>query len=398
MARPSLPLGTYGVISSYRTPAGYRARTFYRDFDGATRRVERHGTTKGKAEARLREALRDRMRTSGSDVITPESRVSLLAEAWYTDALDRGLAPGTLRSYRDRLDNQVIPAIGNLRVRELRTGVIDQHLRKVTSSHGPAIAKVVRTVLSGMCAFAARQDALAIENPVRDASRIAVKVKRAPKSLDVTQARQLRAYLTYDTQAMARDIPDLVDVLLATGVRVGEALALTEDAFNPEDATLEIRGTVTRIKGHGLFFKPEPKTPAGHRKLLLPSWATDLLSARFARLPQTEVLILDALLADTVQHHSETHRLLFPSQRLTLRDPSNVDNQLKDAARFAGEDITSHVFRKTVATLMDDAGLSARHAADQLGHSRVSMTQDTYFGRKISSIQAAAILEDIAWN
>ena len=51
------------------------------------------------------------------------------------------------------------------------------------------------------------------------------------------------------------------------------------------------------------------------------------------------------------------------------------------------------MFRKTVATLMDDAGLTARQAADQLGHAKVSMTQDNYFGRKIARTGAAALLE-----
>ncbi|MDQ3763384.1 MAG: hypothetical protein M3460_17680 [Actinomycetota bacterium] len=31
--------------------------------------------------------------------------------------------------------------------------------------------------------------------------------------------------------------------------------------------------------------------------------------------------------------------------------------------------VTSHVFRKTAATLLDEAGVSARKIADQLGHS-----------------------------
>lgn len=103
--------------------------------------------------------------------------------------------------------------------------------------------------------------------------------------------------------------------------------------------------------------------------------------------------ILDHVNRDTVTSHLERHRLLFPSLRQTLRDPSNTENQLKDAFRFAGEDITAHALRKTVATLMDDAGLSARHAADQLGHSRVSITQDTYYGRTTSSTLAAGVLE-----
>jgi integrase len=43
--------------------------------------------------------------------------------------------------------------------------------------------------------------------------------------------------------------------------------------------------------------------------------------------------------------------------------------------------VTSHVFRKTAATELDRAGLSARQIADQLGHAKVSMTQDRYMGR-----------------
>jgi hypothetical protein len=41
-------------------------------------------------------------------------------------------------------------------------------------------------------------------------------------------------------------------------------------------------------------------------------------------------------------------------------------------------EVTTHSFRKTVATLIDDEGLSARIGADHLGHSKVSMTQDRY--------------------
>src|SRR5258705_5463579 len=44
-------------------------------------------------------------------------------------------------------------------------------------------------------------------------------------------------------------------------------------------------------------------------------------------------------------------------------------------------DATCHSFRKTVAALIDDEGLSARIGADHLGDSRISMTQDKYMAR-----------------
>lgn len=56
-------------------------------------------------------------------------------------------------------------------------------------------------------------------------------------------------------------------------------------------------------------------------------------------------------------------------------------------------EITTHSFRKTVATLIDDEGLSARIGADHLGHSKVSMTQDRYMARGRVHAEVATLLD-----
>ncbi len=56
-------------------------------------------------------------------------------------------------------------------------------------------------------------------------------------------------------------------------------------------------------------------------------------------------------------------------------------------------EVSSHSFRKAVATLIDDAGLSARIGADHLGHAKVSMTQDRYMSRGRVHHQVAELLE-----
>jgi integrase len=48
-----------------------------------------------------------------------------------------------------------------------------------------------------------------------------------------------------------------------------------------------------------------------------------------------------------------------------------------------------------VATLLDDAGLTARQIADILGHSRSSMTQDVYMGPRIVSRVGAEALHGV---
>lgn len=378
MGRPGFDLGTGGTVRMYATASGFRAMTRFRDYDGKVRQVERHGKTKGAAAAALARALRDRHRADAGAVISPETRVDALAEAWWSEIEQGTLSPGTCRNYRDRLDRQVIPSLGRLRVRELTTGTIDRHLRAVRDRHGAATAKLTRTVLSGMCGLAARHDALE-RNPVRDASAITrTTPRRTPQALTVQQVAGLRTALRYDDKAVSRDLPDLVSMMLATGLRIGEVCAITWDRIDLEAGTVRTGGIVVRVRGEGLQIKTEHSTKAKPRVLRLPSWAAEMLRIRTSPF----------VLADDP---------VFPAPHGGLRDPSNTQADLREAFAAAGfEWVTSHVLRKTVATLMDQAGLSARAAADQLGHAKPSMTTDIYFGRAVADTGAADVLESLA--
>lgn len=156
--------------------------------------------------------------------------------------------------------------------------------------------------------------------------------------------------LSYDYKAIARDLPDLVGFLMATGLRIGEACGLTWDAVDLQAGTIEVRAAAVRVRGRGLVVKAT-KTDAGTRTLVLPRWCVGMLRARVDRLEAT--------------HGDRGGRPVFPAPLGGWRDPSNTQADLRDAFAAAGFDwVTSHVFRKTVATLMDQAGLSSRAAAD----------------------------------
>jgi integrase len=380
MARPPLPLGTMGEIRCYPTANGFRALAYYRDYDGVTRLVGRVGRTESKARNRLKEACRDRGRADAAAEITRDTVVKALAEEWFSEialAVEAGeRSPGTSRMYRDRLDNQVLPAVGNLRLREITVGRVDLLLKWVREKHGTSVAKATRTVLSGMFGLATRHDAMP-SNPVRDTARLSVKAK-AHRTLTLEEVWDLRAKIAADQKAIDWDLVDLVDMMLATGLRIGETSAITWESLDLEAGTVEVRGTVIRIDGQGLIIKAKPKSKAGWRIIELPRWAVAMLKRR-----QSE-------------QDANEWGAVFTSPLGHLRDPSNTQADLRDVFdRIKYPDITSHTFRRTVATLMDEAGLSARAAADQLGHAKVSMTQDHYFGRKIARTGAAGVLESM---
>ncbi len=381
MGRPSLDLGTAGAVRVYKTSSGYRAMTRYRDWDGKVRQIERHAATKGAATRILALAIRNRATGSRGPGLTAETKISELAQIWFDQALESDFSPGTLHLYRDRLDRQILPAMADLRIRELTTGLVDRHLAAVRRKHGSALAKTTKSVLSNMCRLACRHDALA-HNPCRDVARISAKPRKRPTALTVEEVRRLTLWLSQDPRSVTRDLPDLVSFLLATGLRIGEALAVRWSDIDLEAGTVDIQGTVLRLRQGGLIIKPSTKSAAGQRILELPSWAIAMLRRRqLAAQPSTD--------ADTF--------VAFPAPVAGgLRDPNNTLKMMRESFKAAGFDgLTSHQFRKTVATLMDGAGLSARAAADQLGHSKTSLTADVYMGRKKRATGAAAVLEDL---
>jgi integrase len=372
------------MLRFYRTGNGWRVRTLVRDFDGVTRHIERRGRTRNAAEQALKKALRDRTHSGAKDKITAFTKVRVLSELWFTELSENGLSPNTIQLYRDRLDRQVIPSLGGLYVHELTTSVVDRHLRAVVSTHGAGTAKTVRSVLSGMCALAVRHDALTV-NPVREIRLTSPKPKDAPRALTIAEARQLLAWVTYDHYAVEHDVPDLLAFLVATGCRIGEALGITWDRIDLDHGTVVVDRQAIRIKGQGLRMMPT-KTDAGTRTLALPSWSLDMLKRRqFLNVSSERVGSVDT-------------SPVFPAIRTGgIRDPRNTARDLRRSLEAIGFGWASaHVIgRKSLATWMDQSGLSARAAADQLGHRRVSVTTDTYFGRKIANTGAAELLEVI---
>ncbi len=166
-------------------------------------------------------------------------------------------------------------------------------------------------------------------------------------------------------------------------------LGLTWSDIDLDEATLHPLGKVVRIAGKGLVRVTNDDDPKNHTGIMaLPEFAVAMLKQR-----------KDALAArrstSPPKPGVEDLDLVFPSAVWTLRDPQNVGHawqRVREALGFA-EGITPHSFRHAVATILDDAGLSARVTADVLGHVDVAMTQRHYMARGRPHRTAVNILD-----
>jgi integrase len=378
MSRPTLPLGSYGKITTWQTDAGYTSRTKFRDFDGVVRPVKRNGKTKTAAERALKAALVERQAPTNDADIKRDSTFGKAADLWFVEL--EGLvragqrSPGTLKTYRSIYKTHVKAAFASLRVSEVSTPVADRALSAIARTSTSA-ARTAKIVVSGIMGLAARHGAIVV-NPVREVGRIEGTPARLPRALSAEEREQWLKAVGASKQARDWDLPDLSLMMLATGCRIGECLAIGWTEIDLDGACVDIAWHLVRATGVGLLRLPATKSgPKGERVLPLPGWAVTMLKRR--RL----------LIGADVEP-------VFPDSLGGWRDPSNVGRVWREVRRKAEmTDMVSHHLRKTVASFLDDANVSTRKISDQLGHANVSMTQDRYLGRRITDRQTAEVLD-----
>lgn len=422
--------------------------------------VEAEGRTQSAAEANLLRKLRERAAGLHVGGLAPTTRFAVAAQLWLKrvqDMVDDGRrSPGTLETYQRQLRRHVLPALGEVRLGEITTPVVDRFLSDIKEKTSVNTARTCRTVVSGVLGLAMRHGALG-SNPVRDAEHLESTVKRRPRALDDTERRRWFEMLSADPKAVAADLPDLTLFMLATGARIGEALGVRWEDVDLEAGEVDIGHQVIRVAGGGLV-RSRTKSRAGERLLRLPNWAVTMLrrrteagirtgepvfcnaiggfrdpanvrrSLRDARAPvgsearqELGRVLARARRQRRLSRREVADELCLPRTRVELIEQGRVRlnmDQVKALAELYGLSrdlrtrltrlakeattaseadamswITSHTFRKTTATILDEAGHSARQIADQLGHARPSMTQDVYMGRRSRNPAAAKSLE-----
>jgi integrase len=385
MGRPTLPIGTWGNIRTEKLgPNRFCARARFRDYDGKTRDIEATDSTGPAAVRALKIKLRDRT-TPNDDEITRETRISGLAALWIDEitAEDR-VTPQTINRYETSLRTSILPALGDLRIREASIGRLDRFLRDVAKDR-PSAAKGAKLVLGQMFALAARHGAIST-NPVRDTGRLR-KSRRKVTALGTEHLESVRALIREWQQPVAGksgprhtgDLADIVDLMLATGARIGEILALRwEDLdLSADRPTLTICGTIVYVKGKGFFRQEWTKSDAGYRLIVLPRFAVGMLMTR--ALTATE----------------NANDAIFASRRGTWMSPNNVRRQWRQARAETELDwVTPHTFRKTVATLIDKEA-DTKSAAAQLGHASEEITNKYYIVKPAVAPDVSNILEQL---
>ncbi len=160
-------------------------------------------------------------------------------------------------------------------------------------------------------------------------------------------------------------------LIVATGLRKGEALALSWDrsVLDLDEGWLKVRRTVSRVDGELLF--SEPKTTRSRRTVPLSAPVVAML--RRHKKAQTA----EKLRAGDQWQNSAA--LVFTTELGGPVDPRNLLRVAEAAAASAGvEGVGVHTLRHSAAVGWLEAGVHIKAVADLLGHSSIAVTGDVY--------------------
>jgi integrase len=334
--------------------------------------VQATGATPKTAERELKAKLAERFLFQPTFTsLTADSPFEDLVAYWLEDLdLEDHLSKTTRQLYERNMRTLVIPAFEHLTLREIGVARCDRFLKQMASkSHNRA--RQARVVLRLAFGLAVRHEIIP-RNPLDGVSKLRSK-PHEPNALTPIEVNAIRAVIAHweAGRAISGPKPDgqlgaIVEVMLGTSARIGEVLAIRRRDIDLTSATPSIRiaGTIVSRKGEPTFRQDHPKTSRSRRVVALPSFAAEAVRKRLAALEDRS---LDAL--------------LFQSREGTPLTTANVRRQLRAVLGAAGiKDVTPHMFRRTVATAINEqAGVAL--AAELLGHVDPKVTIRHYIRR-----------------
>lgn len=385
MPRPPLPPGQWGQIkfTKNNNPPGWTARGLFRDQRGVRHDWKASAPTKVGAEAALR-AKGELSYPQDNDRYAPSMTVAELFAGWLHEKKAEGSSSPTLSDYEQVWRLHLKSRFGSLRLFELTSSAIQQHL----DSLSPSNSRRGRVVLNGMFTLAERFDAVT-RNPV-GATRSVRRTKKPTQSLTLEQIDEARrVFAEHDATKRGPKggmrLSDFFDLMLGTGLRPGEALALQHLDIGLHQPTnrrlVRVTGTLRHRdgKGRGPLVKTlMPKTSSSKRTVLAPQFVTDLIAEIEERTGDVE-----------------PPTPLFTTSTGNWVQPNNVNRTIRKLRVGLSLDwMTSHTFRRTAATWVTER-LGEEQASRLLGHADPAITRDYYIDRSVITPDLGDSLDDL---
>ena len=312
-----------------------------------------------------------------------------LVALWW-ESYKNTIKPNSQQSMEGIVRLHILPVFGDYKLEKLTTPIIQQQVNKWADKANKGekgayanysfLNNINRRILQYGVTMQVIQ-----HNPARDViiPRKQQNKEHKVKFFSNQELKQFLDYLEDLDQSSYENFFDYVlyKTLLASGCRIGEALALEWSDIDLKKGTISISKTLNRYQETNT-----PKSKAGLREIDIDKATVSLLK-QYKKRQQVQSWQL-----------GRSEGIVFTPFTTKYAYACLLRKRLQSHFKAAGvPDISFHGFRHTHATIMLYAGIEAKDLQYRLGHSNISMTLNTYVhatkegAKKAVSIFEAAI-------
>lgn len=383
MPRSRIEPGSHGEITYHDLPDGrVRGTVLFRRVDGSYGKLRTVAASRARARRTLVERVGDAYEAvhPHGDGLTPDSLFLDLAQEYLEHVAFTGDQRDTTRHENNRLiQKKIAPLMGSLALREIKATTI-LRVYKTIHRDTPRQADTCKALISQICSYAVMND-LMVANPAREVKS----AKRRPKLIYAPDAMQLDSFRAIIRDYQNREdrmgprpsdlLGDVVDLILATGARVSEAVGLKWQFVDleSEHPSITIAGKVVDTKGQPKHYEDYLKTESGWRRILVPSELMPMLRRR--------------------KLSSNGNEFVFHTRTGAPNGTQDIHRALRRVREWADldEELVPHALRKSAVTAVADA-LGIEGAAQFAGHKRSRVTEQYYAKRAVQAPDTSQVL------
>jgi integrase len=291
---------------------------------------------------------------------------------WLSDAEDR-LEPATVESYRQHLNDHIVPYIGAVKLSDLTVPLVREFMDKLRADkRSPTMVKRVVGDLGSILADAQERGKVA-QNVVRSLSQ-----RKKRREAERRQKGKLKVGVDIPSPEEIRAIVGKLDgrwrplILTAifSGLRASELRGLQWPDVDLNKAELHVRQRADKFNTIG-----KPKTASGQRTIPMPPILVNTLREWKLACPKSEHGLVFPTGAGQIEYHSNiVVRGLAPAQIAA----GVVTKAGK--AKYTGLHSLRHFYASWCINRKEDGGLGLplKVVQHRLGHSTIQMTADVY--------------------
>lgn len=312
-------------------------------------------------------------------------RFSELVE-WYKLHYAPNLKPQTWEGYRHKLNAYLLPEFGNRKLKDFSPALLTEYYQTVSGKRKEHLSyaslRAFQKILNSLFSCAVRQGFIE-KNPCKNAI--------VPKPVT---AEKRRFYMTpeetqYFLQITSEPSQDhtICRLLLYTGMRIGECLALTWNDIDFVHGFIHINHNL--VYANHQTFIGTTKTASSIRSIAISFSTKELLMEQKKR---------HMKLVHVLGHRIKHPEMVFISEKTgDYVSRNSLSNRFKQmVADTPISFMTLHMLRHSNASLLINHGVDIKIVSEHLGHNEIGTTADIYADVFASTKIATASLIDEA--